>query len=167
MNLASDKRYIMSKIKLLVMDVDGTLTDGKIYMGNNGEVMKAFDVKDGCGIKDILPTLGITPVIITGRVSQIVENRAKEIGITELHQGVRDKLAVLKEVAEKYAAAPDEIAYIGDDINDLDCIEYCGFTACPADAVVEVSKSVDIICENNAGKGAIRELINTIQIEEK
>ena len=149
----------MSKIKLLVMDVDGTLTDGKIYMGNYGEVMKAFDVKDGCGIKDILPTLGIVPVIITGRVSQIVENRAKEIGITELHQGVRDKLAVLKEVAEKYAATPDEIAYIGDDINDLDCIDYCGVTACPADAVEEVKNSVDFICMANGGRGSVREFI--------
>ena len=156
----------MSKIKLLVMDVDGTLTDGKIYMGNNGEVMKAFDVKDGCGIKDILPTLGITPVIITGRVSQIVENRAKEIGITEFHQGVRDKLAVLKEVAEKYAATPDEIAYIGDDINDLDCIEYCGVTACPADSVDEVKKSVDYVSSHDAGRGAVRELIQAFQIKE-
>ena len=153
----------MSKIKLLVMDVDGTLTDGKIYMGNNGEVMKAFDVKDGCGIKDILPTLGIVPVIITGRVSQIVENRAKEIGITELHQGVRDKLSVLKEIAENYNAAPDEIAYIGDDINDLDCIEYCGFTACPADAEEEVKNSVDYICRSDGGRGAVRELIHYIE----
>ena len=152
----------MSKIKLLVMDVDGTLTDGKIYMGNNGEVMKAFDVKDGCGIKDILPSLGIIPVIITGRVSQIVENRAKEIGITELHQGVRDKLAVLKEVTEKYAATPDEIAYIGDDINDLDCIEYCGFTACPADAVEEVRQMVSYVCENNGGRGAVRDFIKKL-----
>ena len=152
----------MSKIKLLVMDVDGTLTDGKIYMGNNGEVMKAFDVKDGCGIKDILPTLGITPVIITGRVSQIVENRAKEIGITEFHQGVRDKLAVLKEVAEKYAATPDEIAYIGDDINDLDCIEYCGVTASPADAVEEVRQKVSFVCQNDGGKGAVRDFIKKL-----
>lgn len=149
----------MSKIKLLVMDVDGTLTDGKIYMGNNGEVMKAFDVKDGCGIKDILPTLGITPVIITGRVSQIVENRAKEIGITELHQGVRDKLAVLKEVAEKYAATPDEIAYIGDDINDLECIEYCGFTACPADSCPEIKEIADYVSHVKGGQGAVREII--------
>ena len=155
----------MSKIKLLVMDVDGTLTDGKIYMGNNGEVMKAFDVKDGCGIKDILPTMGITPVIITGRVSQIVENRAKEIGITELHQGVRDKLAVLKEVAEKYAATPDEIAYIGDDINDLDCIEYCGFTACPADAVEEVKKLCQFISKLQAGHGAVRDIIERLNAE--
>lgn len=155
----------MSKIKLLVMDVDGTLTDGKIYMGNNGEVMKAFDVKDGCGIKDILPSLGIIPVIITGRVSQIVENRAKEIGITELHQGVRDKLAVLKEVAEKYDATPDEIAYIGDDINDLECIKYCGFTACPADAVEEVKKLCQFISKLQAGHGAVRDIIERLNAE--
>lgn len=155
----------MSKIKLLVMDVDGTLTDGKIYMGNNGEVMKAFDVKDGCGIKDILPTLGIIPVIITGRVSKIVENRAKEIGITELHQGVRDKLTVLKEVAEKYNASPDEIAYIGDDINDLECIEYCGFTACPADAVEEVKNNCQYASVLYAGNGAVRDIIRKIDME--
>lgn len=152
----------MSKIKLLVMDVDGTLTDGKIYMGNNGEVMKAFDVKDGCGIKDILPTLGIVPVIITGRVSQIVQNRAKELGITELHQGVRDKLSVLKEVAEKYKAVPEEIAYIGDDINDLDCIEYCGFSACPNDAVEEIKNAVDYVCKYDGGRGSVRCIIGAV-----
>ena len=154
----------MSKIKLLVMDVDGTLTDGKIYMGNDGEVMKAFDVKDGCGIKDILPTLGIVPAIITGRVSKIVENRAKEIGITELHQGVRDKLTVLKEVAEKYNASQNEIAYIGDDINDLECIEYCGFTACPADAVEKVKNNCQYVSVLYAGHGAVRDIINKINM---
>ena len=152
----------MSKIKLLVMDVDGTLTDGKIYMGNNGEAMKAFDVKDGCGIKDILPTLGIVPVIITGRVSQIVVNRANEIGITELHQGVRDKLSTLKAVAEKYDALANEIAYIGDDINDLDCISYCGLTACPVDAVEDVKSAVDYVCKADGGRGAVREFKSRI-----
>ena len=83
-------------IKLLVMDVDGTLTDGHIYMGPDGEVMKAFDVKDGYGIAHILPRYGIIPVIITGRRSQIVERRCAELGITELYQGVGDKLERLK-----------------------------------------------------------------------
>ncbi|WP_407721452.1 KdsC family phosphatase [Ruminococcus sp. JE7B6] len=151
------------KIKLLVMDVDGTLTDGKIYMGENGEVMKAFNVKDGYAIAHMLPEMGIIPVIITGRKSKIVENRAKEIGITELHQGVRDKLAVLKNVAEKYNASPDEIAYIGDDINDLDCIEYCGVTACPVDAVDGVKRKVTYVCKKNSGEGAVREFICKIE----
>lgn len=147
------------KIKLLVMDVDGTLTDGKIYMGENGEVMKAFSVKDGYAIAHMLPEIGIIPVIITGRKSKIVENRAKELGITELYQGVGDKLAQLKRVAEKYNTAPEEIAYIGDDLNDLECIEYCTVTACPADAVEEVKRKVTYVCKKNGGEGAVRELI--------
>ena len=151
------------KIKLLVMDVDGTLTDGKIYMGENGEVMKAFNVKDGYAIAHMLPEMGIIPVIITGRKSKIVENRAKELGITELYQGVGDKLAVLKNVAEKYNASPDEIAYIGDDINDLDCIEYCGVTACPADAVEEVKRIATYVCKKNGRDGAVREYIDNIK----
>ncbi|WP_407725128.1 KdsC family phosphatase [Ruminococcus sp. JL13D9] len=148
------------KIKLLVMDVDGTLTDGKIYMGENGEVMKAFNVKDGYAIAHMLPEMGIVPVIITGRKSMIVENRAKELSITELYQGVGDKLAQLKRVAEKYNTAPEEIAYIGDDLNDLECIEYCGVTACPADAVEEVKRKVKFVCKKNGGEGTVREFID-------
>lgn len=148
------------KIKLLVMDVDGTLTDGKIYMGENGEVMKAFNIKDGYAIAHMLPEMGIIPVIITGRESKIVENRAKELGITELYQGVGNKLAQLKIVAEKYNATPEEIAYIGDDLNDLECIEYCGFSACPADAVEVVKAKCNYVCKTIAGEGVVRELID-------
>ena len=101
------------KIKLLVMDVDGTLTDGKIYMGENGEVMKAFDIKDGYGINEILPKLGIIPVIITGRTSKIVENRARELHITELYQGKHDKLDTMLEVMKKYHCTKENAAYIG------------------------------------------------------
>lgn len=151
------------KIKLFVMDVDGTLTDGKIYMGENGEVMKAFNVKDGYAIAHMLPEMGIIPVIITGRKSKIVENRAKELGITELYQGVGDKLAQLKIVAEKYNAAPEEIAYIGDDLNDLECIEFCGVTACPVDAVEKVKKTVNLVCNKKAGEGAVRDFIENIK----
>ena len=100
----------MNKIKLFVMDVDGTLTDGKIYMGENGEIMKAFDVKDGYGIAHILPKLGIIPVIITGRESQIVASRAAELGITEICQGATDKSKTLKRIAEKYKCNTDNIA---------------------------------------------------------
>ena len=145
------------------MDVDGTLTDGKIYMGENGEVMKAFNVKDGYAIAHMLPEMGIIPVIITGRKSKIVENRAKELGITELYQGVGDKLAQLKIVAEKYNAAPEEIAYIGDDLNDLECIEFCGVTACPVDVVEKVKKTVNLVCNKKAGEGAVRDFIENIK----
>ena len=149
------------KIKLLVMDVDGTLTDGKIYMGENGEVMKAFNVRDGYAIAHMLPEMGIIPVIITGRKSKIVKNRAKELGITEFYQGVGDKLTQLKMVAEKYNAAPEQIAYIGDDLNDLECIEYCGVTACPSDAVEEVKRRVTYVCKVNGGEGTVREFCDS------
>ena len=150
------------KIKLLVMDVDGTLTDGKIYMGADGELMKAFDVKDGYAIVHILPQYGIIPVIITGRESKIVICRAKELHITELYQGVKDKLAQLEEVAEKYEVDSAEIAYIGDELNDLPCIEYCGLTACPGDAMDQVKKKVDYVCKQDGGKGAVRGFIQWI-----
>lgn len=148
-------------IKLLVMDVDGTLTDGRIYVGAHGEVMKAFDVKDGYGIVN-LPKHGITPAIITGRKSEIVSARAQELGIVELHQGVLNKLQQLKMVAEKYGASPDEIAYIGDDLNDLSCIQYCGVSACPANAVPEVRSAVDYVCKYDGGRGAVREFITRL-----
>lgn len=150
-------------IRLLAMDVDGTLTDGMIYMSGQGEAMKAFNAKDGYAIKQILPTLGIVPIIITGRQSAIVDRRSKELDIKELHQGVSDKVAVLKEVAKKYCITTEEIAYIGDDINDLECIEYAGLTACPQDAVNDIKKKVNYICERCGGRGAVREFIEYIE----
>ena len=146
-------------IKLFVMDVDGTMTDGSIYIGATGELMKAFDVKDGYAIYHMLPAQNIIPVIITGRSSDIVATRAKELKITELYQGVSDKLAVLASVAAKYDAAPDQIAYIGDDLNDLDAMSYCGFTACPADAVETVRETAKYVCKSNGGRGAVREFV--------
>ena len=147
-------------IQMLVMDVDGTLTDGHIYIGAEGEMMKAFHVQDGYAIAHILPEKKIVPVIITGRSSKIVERRAAELKISHLHQGITDKLSKLKEVAAALGISAEEIAYIGDDVNDLDCIRYCGLTACPADAVPVVRKAVDYVCERNGGSGAVREFID-------
>ena len=153
----------MNKIKLFVMDVDGTLTDGKIYMGEKGEIMKALDVRDGYGIAHILPKLGIIPVIITGRESQIVASRAAELGITEVFQGVSDKPETLKQITKKYKCNSENIAYIGDDLNDLLCIEYCALTACPANAYWKVKKAVSYLCKSNGGCGAVREFIDFIE----
>ena len=150
------------KIKLFVTDVDGTLTDGHIYVGENGEVMKAFNVKDGYAIVKTLPEHQIVPVIITGKTSEIVKKRAAELKISEVYQNVSDKLPLLKEIAEKYGVSPDEVAYIGDDVNDLDCIGWCGVSACPSDAVEEVLSKVDFICKREGGKGAVREFIDWI-----
>jgi 3-deoxy-D-manno-octulosonate 8-phosphate phosphatase (KDO 8-P phosphatase) len=149
------------KIKLLAMDVDGTLTDGRIYIGNDGEVMKAFDVKDGLGIVRFRQAGGI-PAIITGRRSMITEQRCRELKITELHQNVGDKLGCLKDLGEKYNITAEETAFIGDDLNDLDCMGYAGLSACPADAVQEVKKSADYVCRHDGGRGAVREFLEYI-----
>lgn len=148
--------------KLLIMDVDGTLTDGKIYMGFNGEIMKAFDVKDGYAITKILPTLGITPIIITGRESEIVKNRASELNIKHLYQGVHDKLSLLKQMVSQMKYQLEDVIYIGDDIHDLPCLKAVGFSACPADAVDEIKKVCTYVCHSKGGCGAVRELINEI-----
>lgn len=152
----------MQNIKLLVMDVDGTLTDGKIYIGSTCEVMKAFNVKDGYGIAQILPKLNITPIIITGRSSDITAFRANELGIAHVYQGVKNKIDKLKQLAEELGVTAENIAYIGDDVNDLDCIDFCGLTACPNDAVNEVLRLVDYICDAEGGNGAVREFIDYI-----
>ncbi len=154
------------KIKMLAMDVDGTLTDGRIYIGADGEMMKAFDVRDGYGIQHILPQYGIIPVIITGRKSRIVECRCAELDITELYQGVGDKLGKLKELASKYELLPGEIAYIGDDVNDISCMEYAGFSACPADALEAVLPCANYVCSASGGRGAVRELVEHILSDE-
>ena len=182
------------------MDVDGTLTDGKIYMGSDGELMKAFDVRDGYAIVIIssiapssggflspvfftnvtngtvpvrkiwdgyaiahmLPKMHITPVIITGRRSRITENRACELGITALFQGVADKPQALREVVRQFGCGCENVAYIGDDLNDLACMALCGLTACPADAAQPVRQAADYVCRAKGGCGAVREWIEYI-----
>ena len=144
-------------IKYLIMDVDGTLTDGKIYMGPNGETMKSFSVKDGMVINCILKPMNIVPVIITARNSSIVQNRCDELGIKEVYQGKLNKLITLKEIVGEDGLC----AYFGDDILDLKCMhpikEAGGIVACPADAVKEVKAVADYVCINKAGEGALRE----------
>ena len=152
----------MHKIKLLAMDVDGTLTDGRIYIGQDGEVMKAFDVKDGYGIVRFRKEGGI-PAIITGRQSRIVEQRCRELGIIELHQGVSDKLDCLMKLAASYGIEREEIAYMGDDLNDLACIEYAGVSACPGDAIEAVRRSCSYVCTAFGGRGAVREFLDRLE----
>ncbi len=150
----------MMEIKLLVLDVDGTLTDGQINMGPEGELFKSFDVKDGYGIKILLPQLGIVPVIITGRRSAIVENRARELGIEHLYQGVGDKAECLRMVSEKLNIPLEQAACMGDDLNDLLMMGLCGFSACPGDAVQAVKDRCNYVCKSYAGHGAIREFVD-------
>ena len=141
------------------MDVDGTLTDGKIYMSPSKEIMKAFNIKDGYGIHDILIPTGIIPVIITGRSSEIVLNRCQELGISEIYQGVNNKVKKLNDIINDLST----VAYIGDDLNDFSCMEAVkangGLVGCPADAVKEIKEIADYVARHNGGEGAVRDFI--------
>lgn len=159
-----------SDIRFLVLDVDGTLTDGKIYMGATGETFKVFDIKDGCGIAVLLPKINIEPIIITARESQIVKNRCEELGIKYLVQGEKNKLEALNKIISEYNTKYStnyslvNCAYMGDDIIDLPCINAIknagGIASCPADAVEEVKSVCSYISKKNAGAGAVRDIID-------
>lgn len=158
----------MSELKYLIIDVDGTLTDGKIYMGATGEICKAFHVKDGCGIHDLLIPAGIIPIIITGRESDILKLRCEELGIHHLYQNVGNKLKKLEEIMND--TEYKHTAYIGDDINDLECMkavkETGGLIGCPLDAVQKVRETADFISTKRGGEGAVREFIDWILRED-
>lgn len=145
-----------SKIKLIVLDVDGTLTDGGIYYDSQGNEMKRFDVKDGLGIL-VARKAGLEFAIITGRASPVVERRAKELGIEHLLQGVQKKYPALLETARNQNLSLEEIGYIGDDLNDLQCMEAVGFRACPSDAVSAIKTICDYVASAHGGHGAVRE----------
>ncbi|WP_035291738.1 HAD-IIIA family hydrolase [Clostridium sp. KNHs214] len=149
------------KIKMLIMDVDGTLTDGKIYIGASGEEFKAFNVKDGYGIK-LLKLNGIIPAIITGRNSEFVLRRAEELGIEEVFQGIENKLQKYEELKMKYDLIDDEIAYIGDDINDYEILKKVGAKFAVANCVRNLKTIVDYVSVLNGGDGAVREIIDLI-----
>ena len=145
------------RIRLFAMDVDGTMTDGKIYIGPAGEAMKAFHVKDGQGIA-LLRKDGVITAIITARDSEIVNNRAKELAIDEVLQNVKDKRDALSFLCEKYGILPEETAYIGDDIGDLEAMSFAGTAMCPSDAVPAVlDAAAEHVMPSRGGEGAVRD----------
>lgn len=160
----NDVRSKKQNIKLLILDVDGTLTDGKIYMGASGELMKAFNIKDGCGIHDILPRYDILPAIITARKSQILENRCKELNIIHLYQGISNKKDKMDELISNLGYTCDNVAYMGDDINDLSSMEKASIVGCPSDAVSEVVSIADFVSSHVGGNGAVREFIEWLVV---
>lgn len=145
-------------LKLFVMDVDGTLTDGGIYYDDYGHEMKKFNVKDGAGIVK-LHSLGIKTMILTGRESNCVKRRAEELKVTYVVQGVVDKVSYLKNFMSQNDIASIDVAYIGDDLNDIEIMKTVGHTACPADAVSEVKEIADVVCNCKGGQGAVREYV--------
>lgn len=149
------------KIKLVVLDVDGTLTDGTIYIDNEGIETKGFNVKDGFAIANAIKE-GINFAIITGRQSKLVEKRAEELGIQYVYQGVGNKVLKLDELLNDLELTYEQTAYMGDDINDLSAIKVAGFTGAPKDGVLEVIKRVDFVANSFGGKGAVREFVEII-----
>jgi len=148
-------------IKLLVLDVDGCLTDGKIIYSADGIESKHFNVKDGLAITTWLK-IGNQVAIITGRQSSIVKKRADELGIQHLYQGINDKDRVLKELVASLGLRADEVAAIGDDLNDYGMLQYVGCSFTPANGVKEIQENVDTVLTNKGGEGAVREMIDIL-----
>ncbi|HEY9002095.1 MAG TPA: N-acetylneuraminate synthase family protein [Mucilaginibacter sp.] len=145
-------------IKLLLTDCDGVLTDAGVYYGESGEELKKFNIRDGMAVERMRNLANIDTGIITGELSPSVAKRAEKLKITELHLGSKDKPAILREIMERRGLQASEIAYIGDDSNDLGIMELVGFTASPSDALSFVKEKVDYVCSAKGGEGAFREL---------
>lgn len=150
---------------MIVLDVDGTLTDGKIYYTNSGDEIKAFNIKDGLMVAS-WNRLGKKSAIITGRVSKIVERRAKELGITYIIQGERDKSKILKEIAERENLNFSQIAVIGDDMNDFAMLKLTDYSFAPVDANPYIYDFVNYPLTKKGGEGAVAEMIEIILKEE-
>lgn len=149
-------------IKLIVLDVDGTLTDGKITYDSNGVESKSFDVKDGMAIAAWCKKFDLKGAIITGRKSTIVEKRATELGIQYLYQGCHDKQTKLEEILEAEGLTWKNVAAIGDDLNDYQMLQKAQLSFCPNDAVEDIKSIVKVVCKKNGGKGAVREMVEYI-----
>lgn len=149
------------KVKVLILDVDGVMTDGRITYTDDGRELKSFNARDGHGIK-LLMRAGIECVVITARNSPIVERRCKELGIERFYQGALTKLVVYEELLIELGLDPSETAYMGDDLIDQPVLCRVGFSATPSDAVAEIRETVDCVTEAPGGGGSVREVIEII-----
>jgi 3-deoxy-D-manno-octulosonate 8-phosphate phosphatase (KDO 8-P phosphatase) len=155
----------LGKIMLIVLDVDGTMTDGGVYIDNNQVETKKFNIKDGAGIL-LAQSVGIEFMILTGRESRCVEKRANELRIKYIVQGIHDKRKYLEEFTSSHNILSENIAYIGDDLNDLSAMHYVGISACPMDAAEDVQQYCDFIIPRNGGEGVVRSFVE-ILLKEK
>lgn len=150
-------------IRLLVCDVDGVFSDGRIYMGNQGEELKTFHTRDGYGIKALMAT-GVEIAVITGRSSEIVSQRMTALGIKHLIQGCDDKLSAFQRVSSATGIKPEQSAYIGDDLIDWPVMEICNLSVCVADGHPWLKQQADYTTRTRGGEGAVRELCDLIML---
>ncbi len=153
----------LKKIKLLVMDVDGTLTDSSMYFSQNGEELKRFSTRDGMGIT-LLHKSNILTAIVTSENSPIVTARANKLKINHVYLNCRDKSCIIRELTESLNLSLSEVAFIGDDVNDEYVMKIVGISACPKDAVKIIKDIADYKCKNKGGKGAVREFAELILV---
>ncbi|WP_194439454.1 3-deoxy-manno-octulosonate-8-phosphatase KdsC [Vibrio fluminensis] len=157
----SDILEIAKDIKLLICDVDGVFSDGLIYMGNNGEELKTFHTRDGYGVKSLM-NAGIEIAIITGRRSQIVENRMKALGISLIYQGQDDKVKAYEDICQKLNISPEHTGYIGDDLIDWPVMEKVALKVCVADGHPLLVQRANYVTNIRGGHGAVREVCDLI-----
>lgn len=150
-----------STIRALVSDVDGVWTDGAMYFDRNGQALKRFDVKDGYIVRPLQDS-GVIIIWVTGDDSDITRARGSKLGIDEVRGGVEDKGAEIREVLRAHALQPQEIVYLGDDLNDLPAIALAGYSACPQDAIPDVRRAVTRVLDHPGGHGAVREICDLI-----
>lgn len=165
MELKKNNMYLkekLKKIKLVLTDNDGVLTDTGVYYSEKGEEFKRFSIRDGMGVERLRKHTGIETVIITGEKSGSVKARAEKLNIKEYYLGVKHKIEILPEVLKKNNITPENIAFIGDDVNDLEIMKQVGFTASPSDGMDFIKDIVDYVCKNRSGNGAFRELAELI-----
>ena len=148
----------MKMIKLVVMDVDGTLTDGGIYYSESGSEIKKFNSKDAAGIL-ACQAIGIDCMILTGRKTEAVERRAKDLHIKYVYQGITDKMDFLMDFIKERKMDLQDVFYIGDDLNDIKCMDIVGVVGCPADAAPEILQRSDYVASHNGGHGAVRDVL--------
>ncbi len=151
----------LGDINFLIVDVDGVLTDGRIFCSDKGEETKVFHVKDGSGIA-FWHRIGKKTAIISGRKSKAVEHRAKELGITDVHQNAHKKLEAYEKILKKHGLKDEEVCYIGDDLIDIPVFRRVGFAVAVAESPEEVLKVVDYVTEARGGQGAVREVVEKI-----
>ena len=150
------------KIKFLFTDCDGVLTDTGVYYSASGEELKRFSVRDGMGVELLRKNAHIDTGIMSGEDLPLLRKRAEKLKIKEVHLGIKDKKNRMKEVIERMELSFEEIAYIGDDVNDIEVMELAGLTASPNDAINSVKNQADFVCENKGGHGAFREFVDLI-----